>query len=262
MPCSSKISGLSGLQRRARVAHDRQRLVLDIDQLQRVLGEIAALRRDRRDRLADEAHLLRREAVHAPLLRHRRRRLAPAHRVLACHDRDDARRALGRARVERCDLRVRERAAQDRAVQHARERQVIDELRPSCHELPVLDARHGLADVARRARRQPFDGRWNAIAGAGHRYSVSSRAIASVSERSSTASSAPASSSSPTDSDPVATPSAIRAVRVRRRDIKRRVADHPDLCRRGRGASPTRSIALPTTFARSSASSPNPPSDR
>ena len=41
------------------VVDDRlQRLVVDVDQLGRVLGEVAALGDDQRDRVADEAHLV------------------------------------------------------------------------------------------------------------------------------------------------------------------------------------------------------------
>ncbi len=46
------------LPRFGRVEHDRQRLVLDLDQVARVLGDVAVLGDHGRDRLAVVAHLL------------------------------------------------------------------------------------------------------------------------------------------------------------------------------------------------------------
>ena len=51
------------LPRLERVEHDRQRLVLDLDQVARVLGDVAVLGDHRRDRLAVVAHLLDRDHV-------------------------------------------------------------------------------------------------------------------------------------------------------------------------------------------------------
>ena len=46
-----------------RVGHRGQRLVLHLDELQRVLGQVAAVRDDDRDALADVPHLVRRQAA-------------------------------------------------------------------------------------------------------------------------------------------------------------------------------------------------------
>ena len=46
-----------------RVEHDRQQLVLDLDQVGGVLGDVAGLGDHGRDALADVAHLVDREAV-------------------------------------------------------------------------------------------------------------------------------------------------------------------------------------------------------
>ena len=57
----------SGAERGERIDHDGQRIVVDDDQLQRVLRDRAAGRDDRRDRLPDEPHPVARE--HSPLER-------------------------------------------------------------------------------------------------------------------------------------------------------------------------------------------------
>ena len=59
----------AGRERRLRVEHGRQPLVLDVDQLGRVLGDGARARHDGRDGLADEAHAVEREHVARARLR-------------------------------------------------------------------------------------------------------------------------------------------------------------------------------------------------
>ena len=44
-----------------RIDHDRERLEVDLDQFERILGQIAAFRHDADDRLADVAHLVARQ---------------------------------------------------------------------------------------------------------------------------------------------------------------------------------------------------------
>ena len=51
----------AGVERLARVDHDRQRLVLDIDQLERIAGRVAVVGERKRDLLPVEAHLVGRE---------------------------------------------------------------------------------------------------------------------------------------------------------------------------------------------------------
>ena len=56
---SSRITGASGLERRAGVDHGRQQLVLDLDQLERVARRVAVVGDHERDLLALEADLVR-----------------------------------------------------------------------------------------------------------------------------------------------------------------------------------------------------------
>ena len=83
------------LPRLERVEHDRQRLVLDLDQVARVLGDVAVLGDHRGDRLAVVAHLLDRDHVlHDRPGPERRQRRGPLGHVLARDDRDHARQRL------------------------------------------------------------------------------------------------------------------------------------------------------------------------
>ena len=50
-----------GRERRDRIDHGGQRAVVDLDQVERVFGEIAVRRDDDRDRLADIAHAVDRD---------------------------------------------------------------------------------------------------------------------------------------------------------------------------------------------------------
>ena len=103
-------AGLIVQQRRAvfqrlfRIDHERQRLVFDIDELQRVFGLIAALRDDTDDRLADIAHLAARQrqercrvvVLHA---RGRDQNLDVVGKIIGREDGDDA----GRRRAPPCN---------------------------------------------------------------------------------------------------------------------------------------------------------------
>ena len=111
----------AGRERGERIDDDRQRLVVDLDQLERVLGDRPTRRDDRRDRLADEAHPVARE--HTPLERlHARAAGAGASSARAPaasrsawvtpRSRPAARRPRSTSIV--ADLGVRGRAAQDR----------------------------------------------------------------------------------------------------------------------------------------------------
>ena len=82
--CSTALSGLSASAGRKR---DRQRLVVDLDQLQRVLGEIAVRRDDHRDRLADIAHALDRDRPALDVRLHAGEQRAPKRRHLRRRDR-------------------------------------------------------------------------------------------------------------------------------------------------------------------------------
>ena len=100
----------------------RQRLVVDVDQLERVLRDVGGLGDDGRDLLALEAHLVGGE--HG--LRVARERRHPGEVVLrhqlAGDDRDDARQRRGARGVDRLDAGVRVRAAQELQVEHPGQR--------------------------------------------------------------------------------------------------------------------------------------------
>ena len=160
--------GRIGIERLLRVHDRRQRLVVDLDQLQRVLGDVAVLGDDEGDLLALEADLV--GGQHSLRVVGQRRhpgevvteqgRTRDALEHLARDDRDDAGQRLGRRRVDRQDARMRERAAQDRAVQHAGQVDVIDVVALAPDEALVLHALHRAeADgVACGAGRNLFDG--------------------------------------------------------------------------------------------------------
>ena len=89
--------GAVRLQRIGRAQRDGQRLVLDLDQLQRVLGEIAVGRDHDRHRLADIAHLADRDRPALDIGPHAReqRRTKSRHVLGGDHGRDAFRGARG-----------------------------------------------------------------------------------------------------------------------------------------------------------------------
>jgi len=110
---ASRLHGLDG------VDHGLQGLVVHVDELEGILGHVAAGGRHGRYRLSHVARLVRRHAVGAPALRHGGAREAPAEGVFRRDDGRHARQLLGLARVDAFDARMGEGAAQNRAVQHA-----------------------------------------------------------------------------------------------------------------------------------------------
>ncbi len=108
-----------GVERAVRVVHDRQRLVLDVDQLERVARGVVVVGDDERHLLALEADLVGRQ--HGLRVGRQRRHPREALRleVLAGDDRAHLRVLERGGGVDRDDPRVRERAAQRGAVQHA-----------------------------------------------------------------------------------------------------------------------------------------------
>ena len=121
------------------VGHGGQRRVLDLDERDRVLGDVAGLGGDHGHGLAEVAHLLDRDRVLHHLLG-----AEPGERA------DDARgtpgRSARRARpegpsppcVDRDDPGVRVRRAQHRGVQHAGQPQVVDVRDRPAHQRRVL----------------------------------------------------------------------------------------------------------------------------
>ena len=112
----------------------RQLLVLDLDERRGRLGGRPARRHDRRDAVADEAHVLaeQRLVVRREVLAGVDARPAEAvhRRVLVREDLDDARQRLGARGVDALDDAVRDGAEDQLRVEHARHAEVaaVDEL--------------------------------------------------------------------------------------------------------------------------------------
>jgi len=123
----------AGRERRRQIGHDRQRLVLHVDERERVLGDVAALRDDEGHNLADVAHLVDRERPLGPSVRQgrmrdqERRRLIELAELGRRHHQADRGHATGGGRVNPRDPRVRVRAPQRRGVERTRRIHVVDE---------------------------------------------------------------------------------------------------------------------------------------
>ena len=130
------------------VDHHRQVLVLDLDQVARVLGDVAVLGDHRRHRFADVAHPIDRHAVlHHRRARELRRRAGHLLRFRAGEDEVHARERLRLRGVDALDAGVRPVAAQHRGVRHAGEHDVVDVLAVAGQQARVLDPLEVLADV-------------------------------------------------------------------------------------------------------------------
>ena len=125
-----------------------QRLVLDRDRIERVLGGIAIDRGDQRDRLADVAHLVHRHRRHAD-------RRADGARQRFCQfgdlgPGDHAKHpieAAGAAGIDSANLRVGMGRAQDRDMAQARHRRhVVDKPRVAGQQRGILLTRQARAD--------------------------------------------------------------------------------------------------------------------
>ena len=130
------------------VEHGLERLVLDLDQLERVLGGVAVARDDDRERLARVARdLVGGGAVGRRVLDADRERVRHRGHVGPGEDADDAR-VLERGRgVEADDARVRELRAEDRGVRGVPHRvDVVHEAALAAQQRLVLEARDGLPD--------------------------------------------------------------------------------------------------------------------
>ena len=133
---------LRRIERRERIDHRRQRLVVDLDQVERVLGEIAVGGDDDRDRLADIAHAADRDRPAFD------RRLDPDRKacrqrgyLVAGDDGDDARRGARRVDIYMCDPRMRVRRPQNGGVQRAGLfAEIVDEASAPGQERGVFDA--------------------------------------------------------------------------------------------------------------------------
>ena len=131
-------------------ADRRQLLVVHLDQLAGVLGGGAARGDDDRDRVADQPHLVGgqrrlRWAVDGLRADELERQRALRHLGAGEHE-GDARRAASRDRLHTEDASVRERAAQERGVQHPGELQVVHVAAAAGQDARVLHAGDASAD--------------------------------------------------------------------------------------------------------------------
>ena len=136
------------LERIARPQRHGKRLVVDLDQLQRVLGEIAVGRDHHGDRLADIAHPLHRDRPALDIRLDACEQRRPERRHLGRRDdgRDAARSPRGR-HIDRADDRMRMRRAQHRGMQGAgRHADIVDKTAAPGEQACVFDALDRLAD--------------------------------------------------------------------------------------------------------------------
>ena len=129
------------LERGPGVDERRQRLVLDRDQLERVARRVTVPGDHECDLLALEPHLVGREhGLHVPRQR-RHPGQAALGQVRAGEHCLDLRVGQSRGGIDRDNARVRQRAAQDRAVQHPRQADVVDKRALAPHEPRVFLSR-------------------------------------------------------------------------------------------------------------------------
>src|SRR2546422_826465 len=148
------------------VHHRRQRLPRDRDPVDRVLRARAALGHDHRDRLADVPRAI---AAEGPLGRladverdrrgeagrwraKERQRLHPAREIVEREDGGDAGERLRGNGIDPREPGVGVRRAQERRVEHPRERHVVDVARLAPQEPRVLPPPHRRAEILRSHR--------------------------------------------------------------------------------------------------------------
>jgi hypothetical protein len=142
-------------------ADDRKRIVIGLDQFQRVLGDIAARRDDHGDRLADVAHALLCDRRLKTFLQRfaRRKSHGDAAKLVEIRGRIDGEHARHRAcRVgsDRANARVGLRAAQDRRIRHVRELDVGRIFARAREETAILLPRPCLPDIFEAHAPPPF----------------------------------------------------------------------------------------------------------
>ena len=130
--------GVLGL-RLLRVHDRRQRLVLDVDGLARVLGDVRVVGDDAGHLLTLEPHLVGGQHGLGVVGQGRHPGQVPGRHHLAGQHQVDPGDIPGLAGVDRLDPGVRQRAAQDLHVQHARQGDVIGVIALTADEAVVLD---------------------------------------------------------------------------------------------------------------------------
>ncbi len=137
------------LERGEGVDHRRQLFVLDVDELEGVLGEVAVVGDHDRDALAGVAHLVDRQGTPDVGLRVRAevgQRVEQLRRPGPGDDGVHPGSAFGLGGVDRGDAGVGHGAAEHRGLEHPGQRHVADVAAPTAQELRVLESPDGLAD--------------------------------------------------------------------------------------------------------------------
>ncbi len=139
-PCSGWTIGASGSDRPLRVDHRRQRLVIHLDELGRVLGKGAAVGDHRRNPLADIARHAMRQGIAAQLWRIEaaHHRVGRDGQIFAGHDGAHARQSKGGLGVDAAKARERIGTCHERDMQHARQRHIGDEAPGTGEEAAIL----------------------------------------------------------------------------------------------------------------------------
>ena len=153
-PQCSWTSGAPGRRRGQHVGNDGQRLEIDLDLGRHVLGLGARGRGAERDQLADVAHLAGGQYRLHGRLEARQRGVGADRRDAVEIIGDEHVVANGRRDRDALDARVRDRAAEERHLQHAGQADVADILPPPAHVAVVLLAQEPRADAL--GRRHPL----------------------------------------------------------------------------------------------------------
>ncbi len=136
---SSRISGAPVGHGLRRVDDRRERLVLDVDRLAGVLGDVGVVGDDAGDLLALEADLVGGQHGLGVVAEGGHPGEVAGRHHLAGEHQPDARDLVGLAGVDAGDPGVGERAAEDLHVQHARQHHVVDVVAAAADEAVVLD---------------------------------------------------------------------------------------------------------------------------
>ena len=127
-----------------------QGLVLDVDEFERIFGQVAVPGHDQGHRVAHEADIAGGQDMARDDGRGRRigrgsQRVDVAVQVLGGQHRVHTGRARGRRSVQAQDAGTSEVASQERGVEHARQANVVDVLSGARDQATVLDPLDGLA---------------------------------------------------------------------------------------------------------------------
>ena len=135
------------VQRGLRIDGDRQRVVVDDDRLGRVDRGGLGLRDDHRDGVADEVHRAAGErGPRARRVQLHERGDGGQREVVGREDGDDAGHRQRVGRVDRADGGVGDRRTDERELQRAVDRQVVDVGGAAGQEIGVLDAPDGVSE--------------------------------------------------------------------------------------------------------------------